>query len=310
MFRTKNFLVISIISICLVFISIFSLADTPEEPDELRMDSSRNLTAWAWKNYNEENYEKAIEWANRCVYFWQARALTQSEGLTYYPGPKNDIDGVYARYWALNDVGTCWLIIGESYRHRGYNSEAEEAYKMLIDENKSRGLFFFAQCAPDPDSEYQDLWKPANAAYARLIGYETEIVDNVGLIKAAWSSLNIDTEKARKLAELCIDMFSDYLLPGDDEATQWARNDVATAYFIIGEAWRMDNSPDDANDAFSEIIDNPSLQGAQCLDLGPDGIYNTADDSYWDVVEAARDRLALAPGGVPTKPELYPIPLK
>lgn len=281
------------------------------EPGEFQTDSSENLTAWAWENYKNENYERAIHWAEICVMNYSGEARRQIEangGLTEYP--PGSVESVYKNFWALNDVGTCWLIIGEAWRHLGENpeagsgSKAESAYKMLTDENKSRGEFYFAQCASDPAEGRQFLWKPANVAYARLIGYESEVVDNEGLIIAAWKELKEARDKARRLAELCVDMFSEHL------PAEWAVNDVATCYFIIGEAWRMDNSPRDANSAYAQIVNNSALQGAKCIDLGPDNIFGSGDDFYWNVVEAAQDRLALAPNDVPTMPDIYPTPVK
>ena len=61
-------------------------------------------------------------------------------------------------YWALNDVGTCLYIKGESYKSAGKDKEAKDMFKKLVDE------FFYAQCW-DPSRWF---WKPAEAAQQKI----------------------------------------------------------------------------------------------------------------------------------------------
>ena len=248
------------------------------KPERFKLDTSENLTIWAWENYSNEKYDRAIRWAKICTFFWGPQAIDQSEGLTSYP--EGTVYIVYNKYWALNDAGTCWLIIGESFRKKGEvfesgsGTKAEIAYRMLTDENHGRGKFYFAQCASD-SATGRYLWKPADVAYARLIGYKEEKLNNVGLLKAAWEELEGDREKARKFAKLCIEMYT------KDLPAQWAINDLGTCWFIIGEAWRKDGEQDKANEAYQEVIDN--YPSSQC--------YDPATDSYWSVVEAAKEKM-------------------
>lgn len=274
----KKFIVGLTISLTAVF--IFSLVYAYEpEAIQFKQDITENLTAWAWQNYKEGNYSRAIEWVKICTYYWGPRASTQSEGLLLYP--EGSISKIYFKYWALNDVGTCWLIMGESFRkigegfEAGSGGKAEIAYRMLTDENHGQGKFYFAQCASDSSTGELYLWKPADVAYARLIGYSEEKLDNVGLLKNAWENLNKDREKARKFAELCINMYI------KDLPAQWAINDLGTSWFIIGEAWRMDGEQSKANEAYQKVIDN--FPTSQC--------YDPASNSYWNVAEAAREKI-------------------
>jgi len=61
-------------------------------------------------------------------------------------------------YWALNDVGTCLFIRGETYKKAGNAEEAKKAYQELVDD------FYYAQCW-DPQGWF---WKPAEAAQQKL----------------------------------------------------------------------------------------------------------------------------------------------
>lgn len=243
------------------------------EPGKITLDTTENLTAWAWQNYKNGNYDRAIKWAKLCTFFWGPRAVAQTSGLNSYPS--GTISEIYSKCWALNDVGTCWLIVGESFRKRGDTAKAEIAYRMLTDENHRQGKFYFAQCASEPSEGLTYLWKPADVAYARLIGYTEEKLNNVGLMKSAWGELEGDREKARKFAKLCIDMYIGKL------PEQWVINDLGTCWFIIGEAWRKDGNQTEANQAYQEVIDN--YPTSQC--------YDPATDSYWSVAEAAKEKI-------------------
>ncbi len=276
----KNHLIIYtliLLSICLAY-KIPTLFAS--EPVNFTQDTSENLMIWAWENYSKGNYDRAIKWAELCAYFWGPRAKLQSKDLTRHQ--EGSILDIYAKYWALNDVGTAWLIIGESFRKKGEDfiagsgTKAETAYRMLTDENYGQGPYFYSQCASDSTTGEHYLWKPADMAYARLIGYKEEKLDNVGLLKNAWENLNINNrEKARKFAELCINMYT------KDLPAQWAINDLGTSWFIIGEAWRLDGEPDKAREAYQKVIND--FPTSQC--------YDPTSNSYWNVADAAREKL-------------------
>jgi len=274
----------------IIFFMAISISPAAMEPTEYRVNDSYNLVAWAWENYKKENYERAIRWSKICAYYWGEKALVQRNRHHLTDDyPQGSIAEVYRDFWALNDVGISYLIMAESWRklgqatEAGSGTEAETAYRMLTDKNHGKGSFYFAQCASEPVKGEQFLWKPADVAYARLIGYTEEKFDNVGLMKAAWEELNKDREKARKFAKLCIDMYTERL------PAQWAINDLGTCWFIIGEAWRMDGEQAKANKAYQEVIDD--YPTSQCLDPGEDGKVGTTDDSYWSVAEAAKEKI-------------------
>jgi hypothetical protein len=75
--------------------------------------------------------------------------------LTEYPWESKD--KIFS-FWALNDIGTGYFILGEAYRNAGKNQEAKDAYKTLIDE------YSYSQCW-DPQGWF---WKPAEAAQEKM----------------------------------------------------------------------------------------------------------------------------------------------
>ena len=122
----------------IALIAVLALIATPvfaDTPTTYRVDTSANMTVWAWDCLLNENYTGAIGWAKRCIYFWGPRALDQftkhgaldqakidaataklpwniptdiSKTSVFYP--------IFVERWALNDVAACHFIAGEAYR--------------------------------------------------------------------------------------------------------------------------------------------------------------------------------------------------
>ena len=60
--------------------------------------------------------------------------------------------------WALNDVGTCYYIMGESYLAKNNTAKALESYKVLVDK------YYYSQCWDQKGW----FWKPAVAARGKV----------------------------------------------------------------------------------------------------------------------------------------------
>ena len=73
--------------------------------------------------------------------------------LHSYPRPKKVFD-----YWALNDVGTYYYIIGEAYLGKKEYEKSLEAYRTLLSD------YSYAQCW-DPQGWF---WKPKEEAEYRI----------------------------------------------------------------------------------------------------------------------------------------------
>ncbi|MFA5100759.1 MAG: tetratricopeptide repeat protein [Candidatus Omnitrophota bacterium] len=117
--------------------------------------SSEALMKKAWDYYNDKDYAAAKVFAQECIDRYGEEALKQQASLKDF-APK----GKESTYWALNDVGTAYFILGEIYSKQKNYEKAKEAYNTVI--NK----FGFAQCYdPTGDGFY---WKVSDAAKKAL----------------------------------------------------------------------------------------------------------------------------------------------
>lgn len=137
----------------IALIAVLALTATPvfadDRPSTYRVDTSVNMTAWAWECLLDENYAGALGWAKRCAYFWGPRAAAQFTD----PGPLNQanldaaikeldtadfeigistiithpkfLGEILVNRWALNDVAICYFIVGEATRIQA-TSEADK----------------------------------------------------------------------------------------------------------------------------------------------------------------------------------------
>jgi hypothetical protein len=112
------------------------------------------MTTSAWKSMEAKNYDEAITNAQKCIDLFKQDALDQQKALT---APATDKDEVF-KSWALNDVGTCYFIVGTANEKLNKNKEAVDAYQYLVDNLP------FAQCY-DPKGWF---WKPAAGAKDRI----------------------------------------------------------------------------------------------------------------------------------------------
>lgn len=130
--------------------------------------TSQTLTAKAWSALNEGRYDECLVYARKCVHLYMKFATDMQSKLENYPEEKRAFD-----YWALNDVGTCYFIMGEAYMAKKDFKKAKEAYENLA------SRFSFAQCW-DPAGQF--FWKPARQASITLETLDS-VIDNAKLFK-------------------------------------------------------------------------------------------------------------------------------
>ena len=89
-------------------------AETTVEKSKLDFGdaSSATLTTKAWESFEAKKYDDAIEFAKKCIKLYEKDALVMQKSLKK-PVPVTNKDAV-AEQWALNDVGTCYFILGQS----------------------------------------------------------------------------------------------------------------------------------------------------------------------------------------------------
>ena len=242
--------------------------------------SSETLTGKAWKALEEGDYAAVEVYTTKCITLYEPQALQQSASLTDFP-PKEKAFS----YWALNDVATCYFILGKAQLAQGKVEDAKKSFNTIIQK------FPYAQ-AWDPKGWF---WKVAAAASDRLatIGTSYNFGDYTSqtLTTSAWEALNSNDHKGVELyTKKCIELYepearkqqaglTDYLSK-DKAFDAWALNDVATCYFILGDSLMAQKRYKEAKAAFERVVDDFNF--AQCWD--PKGW-------FWKVSTAARGRI-------------------
>lgn len=281
----RNRKVLMIVGIAFYFCVVNVAGAETTKQDLTEDEGSVTLTQKAWGALEAKDLEKVLLYTNKCVKLYGARAARMQEKLTGYPSEKGEIH----RYWALNDVATAYFIQAEAYRKAGDLEKARAAYRMILDN------YSFGQCW-DPKGWF---WKPADAAADMIAmmgkGLDLDFGDyrSETLVVKAWKALDEEAlEEVLVYTDKCIKLYSPeaakmqkslkgYPEGSDEEIfAQWALNDVATAYFIQGEAYRKRGETAKARQAFQKIIDEFSY--GQCWD--PKGW-------FWKPADAAANQL-------------------
>lgn len=117
--------------------------------EENKDDSSRTLSKLAWTEYGNKNYDKVIEYTSECIKKYSQKAQEQQASLKKFAAI-----GQEEMYMVLNDVGSCYFVLGETYRKLKQNDKAIEAFQTIIDK------YGFSQYW----SEHGWYWKLAPAA--------------------------------------------------------------------------------------------------------------------------------------------------
>ncbi|MCA9403441.1 MAG: tetratricopeptide repeat protein [Candidatus Omnitrophica bacterium] len=261
--------------------------------EDLATQSSASLTINAWKALNNEDFEEAITYADACITRFGDRAARMQAKLDDYPtGP----DHVIHQYYALNDVATAHYIKGQALTALERLDEAEAAYQDLVDK------YAFGQCW-DPRGWFR---KPAVVAKEKLHQLKTgEFLDfgdysSMTLMVLAWKALDEgDIEAVLAYSNKCIELYAEEaakmqaglkeIPAGEDDEIHayWALNDVATAYFIQGEAYFKSDMLDEAKQAYRKVMDEYPY--AQCWD--PRGW-------FWKVAAGAEEKVAMIDSGL------------
>lgn len=247
---------------------------------------SMTLVGKAWNALNQNDLEAVMAYTNKCLELYTDQAKKMQAGLSdYAKGSNEEIHS----YWALNDVAAALFIQGEAYRKAGKNEEAKAAYERLINE------FGFGQCW-DTQGWF---WKPAEAAKEKLASLGSPNAPDFGdvassaLVAKAWKALNDkNLDGVNAYVDKCLELYgeqakemqrsmTEYAWESKEKIFQyWALNDVGTALFIKGEAYRNAGNMEEAKKAYRDLIDNYSY--AQCWD--PQGW-------FWKPAEAAAEKL-------------------
>jgi len=118
--------------------------------------SSSFMTTRAWEMYNKKEYLSALAYAEKCIELYKSEAVTQQESLARYP-EEADIP----KYWALNDVGTCYYIAGLVTKEMGKNKEAEGYFTFVAESLSDASCWdpkgWYWKVSPEAEKELQKL---------------------------------------------------------------------------------------------------------------------------------------------------------
>lgn len=125
--------------------------------------SSEAITSKAWEALNAKNYTNAKAYAQKCIDMFGTQAVEMQKGLSAAATVKEEV----FKSWALNDVGTCYYILGQSLEAEAKTKEAIVPYKFLAEK------LSYAQCW----DEKGWFWKPAESARERVKALEFDSID-------------------------------------------------------------------------------------------------------------------------------------
>ncbi len=127
---------------------------------------NEELTREAWKALDDKNYPLVIVKAERCVTLFHEAALAEQNKLERekmlqpLKGRVTDIaikKQIFKR-GLLNDVSTCWFILGKAHASDGDIEKAIKSFKKAM-------LFTYGRCY---DSKNDTFWAPSDGAKAEL----------------------------------------------------------------------------------------------------------------------------------------------
>jgi len=247
---------------------------------------SSTLATKAWGALAQKDIESVLAYTNKCISLYAAQADKMQAGLKDYASGSND---AIFKYWALNDVATCYYIQGEAYRAANMKDEAKEAF------NKVLKKYSFGQTWDTKGW----FWKPADAAKDKLdmmaAGANWDFGDYTSstLAQRAWAALAANDLKAVEVyANKSVDLYAgkakemqaslkEYPWESKEKIlSYWALNDVGTSLFILGEAYQNAGKKEEAAKAYKRVVNE--FFYAQCWDPG---------GWFWKPSEGAQQKL-------------------
>jgi hypothetical protein len=154
----------------LFFLSVLnSTAQSQSKNDE---NSSQACTANAWEAYKGKDFVAAADRARDCIYFFQGKANSQEkemEDAKQPDPPKGEVSDPKVRAdifkrGQLNDVATCYFIVGSSYERlylkkmKAGAKKDDEDRNAAIEAFKSACKYKYARTAA---KDLNSFWSPA-----------------------------------------------------------------------------------------------------------------------------------------------------
>ncbi len=124
--------------------------------------SSATLVNRLWDSLGKKDLTLVMAYHAKLVSVYEAKAKEMQASLTEFAWESPE---KIHSYWALNDVGTGYFILGEAYRQAEKKEEAVAAFQAVVNN------FGFSQCW-DPNGWF---WKPSEAAEQKLVELGAEV---------------------------------------------------------------------------------------------------------------------------------------
>lgn len=241
--------------------------------------TSQTLTKKAWDALLSKDYKGVELYANKCILLYESKAQEMKTQQTGYPQK-----GEEPLNWALNDVATCYYLLGDLNLIKSNDPIAKEMYGKAAQ-------FGFAMCW-DPQGWY---FKIGDTAKDKLDLWGTQYsysdYRSVTLTNKAWQALiKNDYQGVELYAKKCAYLYEEKAKTMQGELSgfakpgfapyYWALNDVGTCYFILGESYKKQGNAELAKAAYQTAIDQ--FRYAQCWD--PRGW-------YWKVSIVAQEKM-------------------
>lgn len=242
--------------------------------------TSETLTTKSWKSLRDKDFRGMEIYANKCIYLYTKKAEKMQLNIKGFSKNKKQV----SQSWALNDVATCYFLMGEKYLLEGKGDLAKQMYQRATE-------LGFALCW-DPQGWY---WKVGEVAKDRIDFYGTKYsfgdYKSVTLTNNAWQALaDKDYAGVDLYCKKCIYLYEDKAKEMQAQITEfpkgsfvpyyWALNDVGTCYFILAESYKLQNRIPESKESLSTITNQFPL--AQCWDKR---------GWYWQVAKASQKSL-------------------
>ena len=152
--------------ILIINFSISAKDKDEKKKGQTEASSAEQITDAAWSANLKKNYNEVINQTEKCIKLYEKKAIKMQKSMSN-PVPTGvqglNKEAVMSK-WALNSVGTCYLLQGRAYENMNKPEEALRIYRKLTD------TLSFAQCW-DPNGWF---WKPAIVAKKRIKALESK----------------------------------------------------------------------------------------------------------------------------------------
>jgi tetratricopeptide (TPR) repeat protein len=172
----KAVILLSLLATFCFLLSSAPLACAEEAP------SSRDFVKMSWEASGTNDFEKAIEYTDRCVELYGAQAKEQGATLTAFSSSAHE-----DKYGVFDDVATCIFIKGEIYMKQGKTEEAIKTFNTIIRDYK------FAQ-AWDPRGWFWSVAEKAQDSLNKLEGVEKPVEKPVEKIERPRTQLKLSDQ--------------------------------------------------------------------------------------------------------------------